>query len=179
MNNQPLNGDQRRGGMLWPLIAIVCIGITLLVVVGAFIASRASQNADDADDKVSTSQLSQTDQSTSPDGPSYGAAPTCQSQGNCSGPENQSKGEGQPPTQGTITALSDNSISIRPSNGAAVQTFSVTSSTKIMKGTGSTTYNTLDLTVGQAVTVAPTLQDKTVADFIALDDTSRLNNVEE
>lgn len=161
----------------WIVIAGIGLGVLLLVIVTTLVVTRLT--ADSANDAATQPTATDTTGGNQNAPQSYSANGTCPTKGGCTGPQNQSQGQGQPPTQGTITAVSDNSISIRPSDGGDIKTFRVSSSTRVMKATSSTTYKASDFKIGQSVTVAPMLNDKTSADFIALDDTSRLNQVQE
>lgn len=160
---------------LW--ITVIGTGLVMImIIVGVVVyASKGQQPSDNA---LTRESASTSEQSTGQGTPTY-SSQDCEPQTGCTAPQNQSQGQGVAPTEGTITAVSDSSISIRPSDGSAVKTFRVTNGAQVMKSTASSSYNAGDLKIGQAVTVVPMLNDSTTVEYIALDNTGRLNNVNE
>ncbi len=160
----------------WTGAGVAITGLAMVVLIAGMVV-YVSQRRQPSNDILTRQSPSTSEQSTGQGTPTYSS--DCQPQAGCTAPQNQSQGQGVPPTQGTITAVSGSSLSVRPSDGSAIKTFKVTSGAKVMKSTASSDYNANDLKIGQAITVVPMLSDSTTVEYIALDNTGRLNNVNE
>lgn len=146
----------------WYAKKLVLIGLGVLLLAVIFYSGQQWQKH-----QASKNNLSQADASLNGGGlNSAGGGPTSCTGSACGGPQSQS-GFGVPPVIGKVTAVSSTSITVQPTDGSAVKTFSITSATQEMQSsTSPTAYNASDVHVGDTVGVVASNSDSSQAQII-------------